>query len=92
MACGLDNIYRPEAFSNTPKSLPIFIFSGEMDPVGGKNGKDVKKVYGKYRDTGNPDVTLKLYSGARHETINEINRKEIYSDVIMWMNSRVIEA
>ena len=31
-------------------------------------------------------VTMKLYDGARHEILNEINRKEVYEDIIRWLN------
>lgn len=35
------------------------------------------------------DVSLKLYKGGRHEMLNEINRAEVYSDILAWINSKI---
>lgn len=67
------------------KDLPLLIISGADDKVGG-DGKLVKKLDAKYRKLGlNP--TLKLYEGARHEILNEINKTEVYEDVINFVKS-----
>ncbi len=89
LASGMDRLYKPESFSRVPDDLPVLFFSGENDPVGGKKGKDVETAYRNYLKAGVKDVTLKLYPGARHELINEINREEVYNDVLDWMNARV---
>ncbi len=68
------------------KHLPIFLISGDMDPVGGY-GKGVRKVYERLTEAGVENVGMKLYEGARHELINEINRSEVYGDVLDWINS-----
>ena len=31
---------------------------------------------------------MKLYEGARHEILNEINREEVYADIINWLNEK----
>ena len=67
------------------KDLPLLIISGDDDKVGG-NGKLVVKLEQKYRNLGlNPK--LKLYSKARHEILNEINKNEVYQDVINFVKS-----
>ena len=71
-----------------PKGLPIALFSGDMDPVG-SYGKGVERVYSSMREAGIKDVTLKLYSGGRHEIINETNRAEVYEDILAWCNEHV---
>lgn len=68
-----------------PVTLPVFIFSGDQDPVGGY-GKGVAKVYRQLLRAGVKDVTLKLYEGGRHEMLNETNRQEVYMDVLDWLN------
>ena len=73
--------------SNTNKEIPYFIFSGDMDPVG-EWGKGVRTVYGQYQKYVK-DVTLKLYPEGRHEMLNEINRDEVYSDVLNWIESKI---
>ena len=71
-----------------PKSLKIYLFSGEEDPVG--NYSDgVKYMYSLYKDQlGISDVTLRLYEGARHEMLNEINKDEVIEHLIDWLNNR----
>lgn len=74
-------------FIKIPKDLPIFIISGEEDPVG-DFGKGVKKLYTRYKNAGVKDLEIKLYPGARHEILNEINRDEVMNDVVNWLNNR----
>ena len=85
---GSKKINETSTFKNTPKDLPIFIFSGDKDPVG-EMGKGVKKVVKKYTNAGLQDITLKIYEGGRHEMLNEKNKKEVQKDVLNWINERV---
>lgn len=73
-----------------PRDLPMLIISGEQDPVG-NFGKGLRKVYKQYRGVGISDITLKLYPGARHELLNEINREEVQQDVLSWIESHIDE-
>ena len=75
----------PETFQNTPKDLPMYIFSGDQDPVG-EMGAGVKRVYRDYKNAGMKNLTLKLYPGGRHEMFNEINRKEVLKEMINWIH------
>ena len=68
-----------------PKSLPILITSGIDDPVGGM-GEGVKKVYDLFKKSGIKNVLIKLYLNDRHEILNEINREEVYNDLLKWIN------
>lgn len=64
---------------NIRKDLPLLIISGDADGVGGY-GKLVKKLYDRYVKFGlSPE--LRLIPGARHELLNETNKREIY-DVV----------
>ena len=82
-----DGLFRLNAKENDsllPKELPILVVSGEEDPVGGfKVG--IRNVYEAYKKSGAKNITLKLYEGARHEVLNEINREEVYEDIEKWM-------
>ena len=71
-----------------PKELPVYIFSGDKDPVG-SYGKGVKEVYDKLASAGLKDVSLKLYEGGRHEMLNETNRQEVYEDILKWLSERI---
>ena len=74
-------------FRSVKCDMPILIVSGDEDPVGG-HGRGVKKVYKGLTDAGVRDVTLKLYSGMRHEILNEIGRDVVESDILRWMESK----
>lgn len=75
-------------FRSVNKDMPIFIVSGDEDPVGGY-GRGVKKVYERLSAAGVRDVTLKLYPGMRHEILNEVGRDEVESDILHWMDSKI---
>lgn len=73
-----------------PKDLPILIASGDADPVG-NYGKGVEKVYRSLKEQ-DCDVSLKIYEGARHEILNEINRRDVYKDILKWLDKVIEEA
>ncbi len=75
-------------YNSIPLSMPIYLISGTMDPVG-DYGKGVNEVYKTLKKTGHKNVTMKLYEGARHEILNEINRGEVYIDIIEWLDEKV---
>lgn len=70
------------------KSLPILLVSGAEDPVG-DYGRGVVRVYEKLKLAGVLDVRCKLYDGARHEVLNELNREEVYYDIHTWMEEHL---
>lgn len=65
---------------------PVFLLSGDCDPVG-RMGKGVKRVYKNLMGTGHSLVAIKLYAGGRHEMHNEINRDEVFEDVLLFLES-----
>ena len=70
------------------KSTPVYFMAGDGDPVG-NYGEAVKKVYERFLKTGCKDVKLKLYKDGRHEMLNELNKDEVYADVLEWLNSKI---
>lgn len=74
-------------YNTVPLSMPIYLISGTMDPVGDYS-KGVNEVYKNLKKTGHKNVSIKLYEGARHEILNEINRDEVYADIIDWLNEK----
>jgi alpha-beta hydrolase superfamily lysophospholipase len=81
---GLKESYRKDRLQQIPKELPFLLFSGDEDPVG-NYGKGVKKLASMLQQMKFKDIQLKLYSGGRHEMLNEINRDEVTADVIDWL-------
>ena len=85
---GLKSIADDIEIKNVPKDLPIYIFSGDKDPVG-RNGKGVLKLVKTYKKQGIKDLTYKLYKDGRHEMLNETNKEEVMVDVIKWLNAHI---
>ena len=78
----------PTALASIRSDLPLLVVSGSEDPLAG-GGQLVETLGRRYRDAGLHDVTVKLYDGARHELLNEINRDEVTSDVVAWLDAHV---
>ncbi len=70
------------------KDLPILIVSGAEDPVG-NYGKGVEQAYKLYQDAGIEDLQMKLYEGDRHEILNELDREQVYQDLLDWFEKRI---
>ncbi len=75
-------------FRKMPNSMPVFIVSGSSDPFG-KYGKGIESLYNKYVRSGVEDITIKLYKNSRHEVLNEINRLEVYQDILSWIKKHI---
>ena len=88
MMGGLQYISSQEALSRMDPSTPVYLFSGDRDPVGA-NGAGVKKVAGLFRQYGVKDVTVKLYPGGRHEMLNETNKEQVYADTSAWLEAHL---
>ena len=88
MMTGLQFIGQERNVKKMDPSTPVYFFSGEQDPVGSM-GKGVKKVAGLFRRAGCRDVTVKLYSGGRHEMLHETNRQEVLADLLSWLEGHM---
>lgn len=77
-------IGRKRNFYKIPTDLKILILSGDKDPVGNW-GKAPEKVADKFAYNGFHEVTLRMYTNARHEILNETNREDVFSDIYNWL-------
>lgn len=68
-----------------PPGLPILFASGAEDPVGGW-GEQVRKTYTAYCDNTDCDINIELYPDDRHEILNELDRKDVYADMLEFMD------
>ncbi len=66
------------------KNLKMLFVSGDKDPVG-NCGQGVEDAVNFYRDLQIANIKLKLYPNARHEILNEINKDEVYKDLLDWI-------
>lgn len=80
----LKNVSSKKWYENVPKDLPIYIFSGQKDPVG-NYGKGVKEVYEKLKKTGH-NVKLRLYPNGRHEMLNETNKDTVFKELLAFID------
>jgi alpha-beta hydrolase superfamily lysophospholipase len=71
-----------------PKELPILFISGSADPVGGPENL-ITKLYKTYKFMEIKDLELKLYPKARHEILLELNKEEVISDCLNWLNKHL---
>lgn len=88
MMGGIKFISDKKNIAKMNKDIPVLFFSGDKDPVG-EDGKGVERAYKAFCDAGMKDVFLKLYKGGRHEMLNEINKQEVFSDILNWINSKI---
>ena len=73
-----------ENLKKTPKQVPLFLVSGQDDPVG-DFGKGVRQVWEMYKKAGVADIKVKLYQNDRHEILNELDRDQVYRDLLCWI-------
>ena len=52
-------------------------------------GKKSEKLFKMYQNLG-LDVSFKLYPGARHELLREINKEEVYQDILNFLDQIAI--
>lgn len=84
----LHNMQKKKNIARIPKDIPMFLFAGSMDPVG-KNGKTSTIAYKNYKKAGIRDITFKLWEGFRHEVHKEPVKKELFNEIIEWIEKRI---
>jgi len=85
---GLSMYLSASPFARLGKDLPVYVFAGAEDPIGGAKGF-VAELAGMLRKAGLRDIETRLYPGARHETLNETNRDEVARDLRDWLEARL---
>ena len=78
----LPRVTSPASLASIRKDLPIYVFSGERDPV----GVNIKGLIQDLKGAGFTRLTTRLYLDARHEMLNETNRDEVTRDLIAWLD------
>lgn len=79
---------KKKLMKQTKKELPIYVISGEKDPVGGY-GKEIKKFLSVLSKLGFTNVSSKLYPDCRHELLNELNHDEVYNEIYQWLSKKI---
>lgn len=81
-------IQKDQNIENIPRELPLLFLAGGMDPVG-DYGKAVNEICCEYKKKGINDVSMKLYPDDRHEILNELDRDQVYSDILRWLENHL---
>lgn len=87
MMTGLLYIQEPEHLAKMRKELPVLFLSGTDDPVG-NYGEGVKQTAQAFLKAGMENVSMRLYPLCRHEVLNEVNREEVYGNILDWMKKQ----
>ena len=88
MLTGIRYIQRKDSLSAMDKKLPCLFVAGGDDPVGAY-GKGVLQTAEAFQKAGMEQVTTKIYPLCRHEILNEINRQEVYADLLAWIEKMI---
>jgi alpha-beta hydrolase superfamily lysophospholipase len=70
---------------NLPSDLPILLIAGSEDPLGAERGNTM--LLKAFRRAGVQDVTMIIYPEARHEVFNELNKDEVLTDLVAWLET-----
>lgn len=88
MLSGIIDINRSENIASIPKNLPVYLLSGDQDPVG-NNKLGVIEVAESLKKASLDDVSCRFYTGARHEILNETNRAEVFAEIVTWIENHL---
>ena len=83
----MKDIYNKQGWQLNNQELPIFFIAGEDDPVI-MSTKDWQKAQDFLKEIGYQNVSGKLYSGMRHEILNEKENKMVFEDVLEWIEKK----
>ena len=78
----LPRVTSRESLATIRKDMPVYVFSGERDPV----GANIQGLIGDLKAASLTRLTTRIYPDARHETLNETNRDEVTRDLIAWLD------
>jgi alpha-beta hydrolase superfamily lysophospholipase len=78
----------PREIRKVRDDLPIYLFSGSEDPVG-QRLEGVRVLIDRYRSAGLTSIGHDFYSGGRHEMLHETNRRDVITNLLVWMSSIV---
>ena len=75
----------PREIRKVRDDLPVYIFSGSDDPVG-QRLEGVRVLIDRYRSAGLTSLSHDFYSGGRHEMLHEINRRDVITNLLIWIS------
>ena len=70
--------------------LPMLVIAGKDDPVI-RSEKKFKELIDFLRKLGYVDVRSRLYGDMRHEILNEINKQDVYCDIVRFLDENDLQ-
>lgn len=77
--------YRVGPWAVTKPEMPVLFISGEDDPVMVTEDRFHQSAQN-LCDRGYHNVTSAIYSGMRHEVLNETGKEEVWNDILAYFN------
>ena len=71
------------------RNLPLYVISGEFDPIVGPGQAFANALVDHWRALGFTDVEHRIYPGGRHEMFNETNREEVTDELLAWLDRAI---
>ena len=75
----------PKEIRKVRQDLSIYIFSGSDDPAG-QRLEGVRALIERYRNAGITSIAHDFYPGGRHEMLHELNRREVFTNLLVWIS------
>jgi alpha-beta hydrolase superfamily lysophospholipase len=75
----------PRKIRKVRDELPIYIISGSDDPVG-QRLEGVRLLIDRYRSAGLTSINHDFYAGGRHEMLHEVNRRDVITNLLVWIS------
>jgi len=75
----------PRKIRKIRDDLPIYLISGSDDPVG-RRLEGVRVLIDRYRSAGLASIAHDIYSGGRHEMLHEVNRRDVITNLLVWIS------
>ena len=66
----------------------VFVVQSTSSPVN-QNLMELLLMIDAFKRAGIRHVTIRLYPEGRHEMLNEVNRTEVYADILSWLEQRI---
>lgn len=82
----IEEVLDKKRVARMPKVLPLLILSGDEDPVG-DNGKGIRRFEKMLKKIGMKNVSCKLYPKNRHELIHDLDKEQVFRDILQWCNT-----
>jgi alpha-beta hydrolase superfamily lysophospholipase len=78
----------PKDIRNVRQDLPVYVVAGSDDPVG-QRLEGVRVLLERYRSAGLRLLAHDFYAGGRHEMFHETNRREVVTNLLVWLSGIV---